>query len=262
MQDGCGVSSTFLQKLHMEAGRLGAEAIKVAALGATVSMTASNLIPSHLRCRPPNGFAGDDDEFCLDQPLAQTLSRGFSVDEEGSDRYQLQVEVLSAAHLGCPEYRIGDSLSAMMGNSLQAYVELSVGGHKLQTKCGEASGRRSKSVCSDGARTGEALVFKDCKQAFPYRGGKELVVTVRDRRNVQSWMRGDPLIGDGTLQLDPGLLLQGSANAVDLAITRGAEPAGKVSLRYQLLDSSGGVVTRPEPPCTSEKKETGRAKWL
>merc|ERR1711865_1002990 len=84
---------------------------------------------------------------------------------------------------------------------------------------------------------------------FPFTGETKLHVRVRDKRSMQAVLRGDPLIGEATFMLDHTQLREGGADNV--FITRGSEPAGKVSLQYGLVPVTKSAGAGQESPIPS-----------
>merc|ERR1712232_587207 len=160
-----------------------------------------------------------------------------SADWTEVESYDLQVDVLDASGLGEPEWRVGDLVSRGLGNaSIKAYVEVQLAACKLQTGCGQLRGRRSKSACGESSPAGGDSVDFANEQVlhFPYGGEREVRVRVRDQRRVQALLRGDPLFGEGILEVCPSELRDGESRSAELCIKREGLAAGKVSLRYQL----------------------------
>lgn len=135
--------------------------------------------------------------------------------------YEVRVEVASASEVGDPEYRIGDiAIGALGKNALNAYVEVALGAGSQKTTVGTACSR-------DVDFSGEEMVFA-------FAGEPAITVKLWDKRTVQAAMRGDPLIGEGSLLL-PSELRDGrqQTDVVDLA--RNGKPMGSVQLRYRMV---------------------------
>lgn len=135
--------------------------------------------------------------------------------------YEVRVEVASASEVGDPEYRLGDiAIGAFGKNALNAYAEVALGSGSQKTTAGTACGR-------DVDFSGEEMVFA-------FAGEPAITVKLWDKRNVQAAVRGDPLIGEGSLLL-PAELRDGrqQTDVVDLA--RNGKPMGSVQLRYKMV---------------------------
>lgn len=153
--------------------------------------------------------------------------------------YELRMHVLGSQHLHDPEYRVGDITHGLLRGvrnslnsdsplacppKLRVYVELELGGRTVTTRPVKSTSEERNAVRFDG----ELFIFA-------YDGELDMTVKVRDQRQVQSILRGDPLIGEARLLLGPELR-DGRAHSADLDLQRGAVSTGAVSLSYQLQE--------------------------
>merc|ERR1711972_305692 len=117
------------------------------------------------------------------------------------------------------------------------YIELHLGKKPFRTSCAENP-------------SGESSVgFNSERALFVYSGESDIEVSCSDKRGVQAAFRGDPLIGKGSLRLDPSLS-DCLPRWADVLLQRGENAAGCVSLRYQLLKvADGGVVSSAATSC-------------
>lgn len=153
----------------------------------------------------------------------------------GTVQQEVRVEVRSASDLVVPEYRVGDYLQGWLGGKAallsNVYVEIELCGRKVSTNC----------ACNPDCFA--SVGFEDERALFTYRPGDQIKLWVRDRRKVQSALRGDPLIGEGALEL-PEELVNMLPHWADVPLTRGGSPAGIVSIRLQLL-TIPGLMPKP-----------------
>jgi len=154
----------------------------------------------------------------------------------GGSTNDLRVEVLAASDLAAPEYRVGDLTKGFSGGPTAllsaVYVELELGERKVKTSCAS----NPDSHCSVGFES-ERVLFAHSSQE------NQLRLWVRDKRGLQSALRGDPLVGEAVLLL--GLEIADLLPRwVDLPIQRAGSPVGTISLRYQLLAVPGAPVVQ------------------
>merc|ERR1712217_145632 len=97
--------------------------------------------------------------------------------------------------------------------------------------------KSTKTAKAEGAD--RSAVFNRERMLFVYSGEAELHVALRDKRGLQSALRGDPLIGEGKVAIGRRLW-NSQVQMVDLALERAGENTGTISLRLQLLMLSDG----------------------
>eukprot|EP00931_Biecheleriopsis_adriatica_P055688 TRINITY_DN32983_c0_g1_i1.p1 TRINITY_DN32983_c0_g1~~TRINITY_DN32983_c0_g1_i1.p1 ORF type:complete len:418 (-),score=82.74 TRINITY_DN32983_c0_g1_i1:19-1230(-) len=158
-------------------------------------------------------------------------------------RHELRLEVLQVANLAPAEYRFGDFTSGLMqglsagyrAGPSNIYIELTLASRTVRTADAQIT-----------PGTGDAQ-FWDERLLFAYSGEKELKLQVKDRRSVQAVLRGDPLVGEASLELGPDLL-DGAPRSQVVDLHRGSSQVGAVMLQYQL-------ALRPE--CSGLSSSTG-----
>mmetsp|Transcript_58017 Transcript_58017/g.179939 ORF Transcript_58017/g.179939 Transcript_58017/m.179939 type:complete len:370 (-) Transcript_58017:64-1173(-) len=141
--------------------------------------------------------------------------------------YELWLDLVSAHHLGQPEYRLGDltrSLAHSNARLSRVYIECCLSGREVKTGHAQCLG-------DSGA------LFSGERMLFVYNHEPRLQLRVRDHRTVQALMRGDPLIGEASLELDAGLK-DLALRCKELPLERDGEPAGFVKLRYRLQEAA------------------------
>jgi len=164
--------------------------------------------------------------------------------------YELLVEVLSASDLGAPEYRLGDITVGFFGGTASllsaVYVELAIVADGQQSSSITSNSKLKCTGCAQNPRNQCSVGFLDEKSllAYPPSGGS-LMLRVRDKRGIQASIRGDPLIGEGSLQLSPRIT-DLMPRWVDVPISRDRQNTGSVSLRFQLLAVPGASSLRPQ----------------
>lgn len=192
---------------------------------------------------PPPELAGRCADLCgtVDAQLEE-LGRGEAPSNSLTDVYdgdwssvaerEVRVEVLSANNLAAPEYRFGDLTNGLLGGPgarwTNIYVEARVGQRVARTGTASAGPERRADF------SGERMLFS-------YSAESVLVVSVRDKRGLQSAVRGDPLVGEGELPLRE-LPWSPEPQLREVALTRDKKETGVVSLRFQMLSLSGGLV--------------------
>mmetsp|Transcript_16919 Transcript_16919/g.39400 ORF Transcript_16919/g.39400 Transcript_16919/m.39400 type:complete len:536 (-) Transcript_16919:120-1727(-) len=176
--------------------------------------------------------------------------------------YELRVEVLSAANLSSPEYRLGDLTTGWMRKQFQnVYVELQMGDKTSVSGC---------AVNPDGLNS---IEFVRERMLFVYGGEMELRLNVYDKRGLQAALRGDPLIGYASFRLDPSIK-DGYPRWQDLPLQRSdqkrGESCGTVQLRSQLITTAANAAARarskskpapkeqPEAPAPTVNREIGQ----
>jgi len=201
-------------------------------------------------------------EMDNDSPTAGTISVEYDHDwnQAATDRptgmlqpncsYELLVQVLSASDLGPPEYRLGDITVGLFGGTASllsaVYVELAMVADGQPLSSITSDSKLKRTACAQNPRNQCSVGFLDEKTllAYPTSGGT-LMLRVRDERSIQASIRGDPLIGEGSLPLSPretNLM----PRWVDVPISRGTQNKGSVSLRIQLLEVPGASSLRPQ----------------
>jgi len=194
-----------------------------------------------------------------DSPLARKPGRSRKTTME----FELRVEVLSAANLSSPEYRLGDITTSWMRKPFQnVYVELQIGDKTSVSGC---------AVNPDGLNS---IEFVRERMLFVYCGELELRLTVYDKRGLQAAIRGDPVIGSASFRLDPGIK-DGFPRWQDLPLQRSdqkrGENCGSVQMRFQLITTAKTAAARarskskpatpkekPELPAAAASRETGQ----
>eukprot|EP00931_Biecheleriopsis_adriatica_P063339 TRINITY_DN38332_c0_g1_i2.p1 TRINITY_DN38332_c0_g1~~TRINITY_DN38332_c0_g1_i2.p1 ORF type:complete len:430 (+),score=80.85 TRINITY_DN38332_c0_g1_i2:50-1339(+) len=183
--------------------------------------------------------AGGRREFSFEAEGSSSGDGGYGIlseydgDWSSGTTSELRVEIRAASDLKTPEYRFGDLTKGMIGGKTAllsaVYVELQLGGRTVTTGCAS----NPDSFCSVG--------FDGERSLLTYSGGSqaELKLIVRDRRGWQSALRGDPLVGEGLLQLTPDISDM-LPRWVDVPLQRDGSAAGTVSVRYQLVAVQGG----------------------
>mmetsp|Transcript_81812 Transcript_81812/g.162371 ORF Transcript_81812/g.162371 Transcript_81812/m.162371 type:complete len:694 (-) Transcript_81812:176-2257(-) len=142
----------------------------------------------------------------------------------------IQVEVFTADGLKNPEYRLGDiSSRIVVGNPLiKPYAEASCAGHTKRTRVVQATR-------GGQAKFGEALLFLVplALDNDIYDEGVKIELAVFDNRDVQAVLRGDPLVGKGSLEFDGKSLATSARHQVDLL--RGGKCHGTLTVRVGVL---------------------------
>lgn len=147
-----------------------------------------------------------------------------------SSNFELHVEVVTASNLHTPQYRVGDFTRRLVSGAKalrpNIYLQLQLGERTVRTDVAE-NARDNKSAC-----------FMSGRALFAYSGEIELCVRAYDQRGVQALFRGDPLLGEGTVRLEPECL----PRWVDVPLSRKglASSAGSVYLGYQFVRIAGG----------------------
>lgn len=153
--------------------------------------------------------------------------------------HELRVEVVSAAAVGSPEWRLGDiARSLLQGRASlvqRVYVELQLGDVKFRS--------RSCELQQEGALS---FSFNQELALFPYKSEMELQVRLYAKRGVQAALRGHPLVGEGRLQLGPELADLAPRQA-EVVLQRKDVGAGSVTLGYRFMTPSGTTSTQSRP---------------
>lgn len=138
------------------------------------------------------------------------------------------VEVVRVEDLGASAHRMGDLASSIaqdVGVSKKkprkVYVALQLGKNRVRT-----SAKRLNEDNTHGDFCSRHLMDLTAND-------RTLKVHVFDKRRVQSVLRGDPLIGEGTLRLDE---VGSGIEEGEVKLTRAAQPMGQVFLKYKFME--------------------------
>jgi hypothetical protein len=238
-------SSTQTARVLADKAKVGAKDFRasIASLGAKAAIQAGDMIEKGAEKAAKQGDK-------LFNPLIKSGSDASSTSAgteqnatTSASMFDLRIEVFAANDLGDPEYRLGDkssgflkyvgatTLASTVGASKHSavYVELLLGSKKLETEAAKSSineGRPSVSYSSE-------------RHLFAYRGEDQLQVAVRDKRSGQALLRGDPLIGEGSLQLDRDALEDLQQRRTEVPLLFNGTAAGKVVLEYRFSPTPG-----------------------
>eukprot|EP00927_Polykrikos_kofoidii_P072960 TRINITY_DN69043_c0_g1_i1.p1 TRINITY_DN69043_c0_g1~~TRINITY_DN69043_c0_g1_i1.p1 ORF type:complete len:785 (-),score=108.91 TRINITY_DN69043_c0_g1_i1:68-2422(-) len=131
----------------------------------------------------------------IQEAIAQAKMRLAPSSAAPAEGVHILVEVLTATNLRSPQYRFGDVTHNLIGchRELRPYVEVSNGSERSVT--------RVVTACGGSAKFGEALILTPENGCCELLNDVQLKVAVYDARKIQSLVRGDPLIGVGSLLL-------------------------------------------------------------
>merc|ERR1711902_73460 len=92
--------------------------------------------------------------------------------------------------------------------------------------------RETRTACAENENDERSIGFGNQRALFVYNREPMLHLVVRDERKLTGALRGDPLIGQGSLQLGPEIW-DGMPRWVDIPLTREgvSTSMGKVCLR-------------------------------
>lgn len=147
--------------------------------------------------------------------------------EEKSDDRVVRVTPIIASGLTKAKYRFGDITRRIFGDAenliKQVYMVIELGHTKFVTDA----------VASEPPKEPDGNLrcayFEQTECVLPYRDNNTLKVSVYAKRSLTSILRGDPLIGEGTFELDP-------SNATPLekqvALSRNGNLHGKATISY------------------------------
>merc|ERR1739848_604591 len=108
----------------------------------------------------------------------------------------LSIKVLAAKELGKPDYRLGDLTSNLgWADTSSPYVSIATGGSIVLTTA------PAKNQAGNPQST---FIYDDTVHTFACHGEDILVLKVHDKRNIQALVRGDPLVGEGSLTIGVG----------------------------------------------------------
>eukprot|EP00419_Tripos_fusus_P016505 CAMPEP_0172751160 /NCGR_PEP_ID=MMETSP1074-20121228/151022_1 /TAXON_ID=2916 /ORGANISM="Ceratium fusus, Strain PA161109" /LENGTH=258 /DNA_ID=CAMNT_0013583421 /DNA_START=63 /DNA_END=836 /DNA_ORIENTATION=+ len=137
--------------------------------------------------------------------------------------YEVQVHMLGLLDLSLPEYRFGDGIRKIVQGPetcLQSvFIEVELDGQRCKTAQQSVNKERCITTCN------EEMLFSCCRQS-------QLTLSVYDHRQIQSSLRGHPLIGQAMLTLAD--IQIGESTQKELVITRHGEETGRVSLQLYL----------------------------
>ena len=165
--------------------------------------------------------------------LAESAERQFGFlrnksKDAGEVAESIIVEVVRVADLGASEHRLGD-LAASLAQGVvgkkrprRVYVSLQLGKNKVRT-----SARRLLEDNLNGEFASRHLLDLTAND-------RTLKVQVFDKRRVQSVLRGDPMIGEGTLEFEAVIgsgILEG-----EVKLKRAAMSMGQVFLKYKFME--------------------------
>ena len=165
--------------------------------------------------------------------LAESAERQFGFlrnksKDAGEVAESIIVEVVRVADLGASEHRLGD-LAASLAQGVvgkkrprRVYVSLQLGKNKVRT-----SARRLLEDNLNGEFASRHLLDLTANDRI-------LKVQVFDKRRVQSVLRGDPMIGEGTLEFEAVIgsgILEG-----EVKLKRAAMSMGQVFLKYKFME--------------------------
>ena len=167
--------------------------------------------------------------------LAESAERRFgfrrtSRDANGevANGESLIVEVVRVADLGASEHRLGDLAPSFAHGVVgkrrphRVYVSLQLGKNKVRT-----SARRLLEDNLNGEFASRHLLDLTAND-------RTLKVQVFDKRRVQSVLRGDPVIGEGTLEFEAVIgsgILEG-----EVKLKCAAMSMGQVFLKYKFME--------------------------
>lgn len=171
----------------------------------------------------------------------------------------LQVSVLSASGLACPEYRIFDmtinTAHNLGANVFRDYIHHS----RVRVEVGLGNDARITDTARSEPNAGK-VDWNDERHFFIYRSEASLRIDVRDERIVRSAFRGHPSIGTATYEF-PADFSDGFTSKVGVPIARkSGASAGIVYLEISRLRQKQSMVhshdVRASP--TSWKHSAGR----